>query len=109
MSVHEMRPEADSRDRVTAPGPIEREHPKFRDKDIPVAFATLLQALIVQLMEAQALTVEQGQRVFHGALQKARKSKDQPDVSRLIQHIHDTMPWNKLYALMVRRPKPSKR
>lgn len=108
MSINEMQPEADLRDRVTAPIPIKKEPPKFRNADIPVALATLLQALIVQLMEAQALTVEQGQRVFHGALQKARKSKGQPDVSQLILHVHDTMPWNKFYAAMGqrRRPKP---
>jgi hypothetical protein len=101
-----MQPEADLRDHVTAPDPIEREHPKFRSKDIPVAFAILLLALIVQLIEAQALTVEQGQRVFQGALQNARKSKDRPDVSRLILHIHETMPWKKLYAAVAQRRRP---
>jgi hypothetical protein len=77
--------------------------PKFRGKDIPVAFAIIIQALIVQLMEAKALTVEQGQRVFDGALKKAKKSQDAPDVSRLIQHIHDTLPWDKLYEASARQ------
>ena len=41
MSVNEMQPEAGLRDRVTAPIPIKKEPPKFRNADIPVALATL--------------------------------------------------------------------
>jgi hypothetical protein len=82
-----------------------KDPPKFREKDIPVALATIIQALIVQLMDANALTVEQGQRVFDGALKKAKKSQDAPDVSRLIQHIHDSMPWDKLFAASAQKKK----
>jgi hypothetical protein len=38
--------------------------PKFKDKDIPSGLTTLIQALVVQLIQSKALTVEQGRDGF---------------------------------------------
>lgn len=80
----------------------------FNEKDIPFAITTLVQALIVQLMDANVLTVEQGERVFDGALKRAKKVKDAPDAARLIQHLHETMDFDALYRADALRRKSSR-
>lgn len=70
---------------------------QFSERDIPFAITTLFQALVVQLMGAKVLTVEQADCVFDGAVKRAKKAKDAPDAARLIHHVHDTMDWDKFY------------
>jgi hypothetical protein len=68
------------------------DNPKFAAKDIPFALSTLIQALVYQLMESGALTVEQGQRVFDAAAKRAAKAKGGPgDAVRLIEHLSEQM------------------
>jgi hypothetical protein len=73
------------------------ENPKFRDKDIPFALATLIQTLIVQLMETGALSLEQGQRVFDAAARRVGRRKDSPDAVRLIEFLSDQMKWDEMH------------
>ena len=41
--------------------------PRFREQDIPIAITTLIQVLVLQLIDAEVLTVEQAEQVFDGA------------------------------------------
>ena len=80
------------------------DNPKFAAKDIPFALSTLIQALVTQLMDSGALTVEQGQRVFDAAAKRAAKAKGGPgDAVHLIEHLSEQMQWDKLFAADARR------
>ena len=65
-------------------------------KDFNRAIATILQTLIVQLMESGVLTVEQGQRVFDAAV-KRRRASDEADVADLIEALSEQMKWDEIY------------
>jgi hypothetical protein len=80
--------------------------PKFAAKDIPFALSTLIQALVVQLMDSGALTVEEGQRVFDAAAKRVRRAKNPGDTVRLIEHLSEQMQWDKLFAADARRRRP---
>jgi hypothetical protein len=83
--------------------------PTFQDKDIPFALAALIQALIVQLMEADALTLEQGQRVFDAAAKRAKTAKGAGEAVRLIEFLSDQLPWDEMFAEVARkRPRSDK-
>jgi hypothetical protein len=77
---------------------------KAKDKDISNALAILIQALIVQLMDSELLTVEQGERVFDAAAKKAKAAS--PEVEEVVQYVHDALQWDKLYEASSRRKKP---
>jgi len=66
----------------------------------------LLQALIVQLIESGALTVEDAQREFDLAFQRtAKEIKWLPDASRHLQYIHDNLKWDDYYTLVTLKTK----
>jgi hypothetical protein len=75
-----------------------------KSSDISAGITIILQALIVQLIDAKLLTVEQGQRVFDGALKKAKKAS--PEVHRVVQYVHDALEWDKTYETSARQQKP---
>jgi hypothetical protein len=67
-------------------------------KAIPWAHTVLFQSLIVQLIDAKVLSVENAQRVFDIALQRASKQRERlPDAERLVQYVHDNFRWDDLY------------
>jgi len=67
---------------------------RFREKDIPIAITTLIQVLVVQLIDSEVLTVEQAEQVFDGAAKRSARLKDvAPDAEHVIQHLHDTLNW----------------
>ena len=69
--------------------------PRFREQDIPVAITTLIQVLVVQLIDLEVLTVEQAEQVFDGAAKRSSRLKDTaPDAERVIQHLHDGLDWD---------------
>ena len=81
--------------------------PRFREQDIPVAITTLIQVLVVQLIDSEVLTVE-AEQVFDGAAKRsARLTEAAPDAQRLIQHLHDELNWDKYYKLAADRRKGS--
>jgi hypothetical protein len=83
--------------------PIEPMNAK--DTDISNALAIIIQALVVQLMDAKVLTVAQGQHVFDTAVKKARQAS--PEIAKIVQLVHDVLPWDKLYEVSARaRKKP---
>ena len=66
--------------------------PTFRQNDIPIAIATLVQVLVVQLIDSEVLTVEEAEQVFDGAAKRAARLKDTaPDAERVIHHLHDAL------------------
>ena len=80
--------------------------PRFREQDIPIAITTLLQVLVVQLIDSEVLTVEQAEQVFDGAAKRSARLKDAaPDAERLIQHLHDELNWDKYYKFAADRRK----
>jgi hypothetical protein len=86
------------------------EAPKFAAKDIPFALSTLIQTLVVQLMDSGVLTVEEGQRVFDAAAKRAQRAKNNPgDAVRLIEHLSEQMQWDKLFVADARRKRQKDR
>jgi hypothetical protein len=80
--------------------------PRFREQDIPIAITTLLQVLVVQLIETEVLTVEQAEQVFDAAAKRSARLKDAaPDAERLIQHLHDELNWDRYYKFAADRRK----
>ena len=78
--------------------------PRFREQDIPIAITTLIQVLVLQLIDAEVLTVEQAEQVFDGAAKRTARLKDvAPDAERVIQHLHDELNWDKYYKLAADR------
>ena len=78
--------------------------PRFREQDIPVAITTLIQVLVVQLIDLEVLTVEQAEQVFDGAAKRSGRLKDTaPDAERVIQHLHDGLNWDQYYKLKADR------
>jgi HEAT repeat protein len=78
--------------------------PRFREQDIPIAITTLIQVLVVQLLDSDVLTVEQAEQVFDGAAKRSACLKEAaPDAQRLIQHLHDELNWDKYYKLAANR------
>jgi hypothetical protein len=78
--------------------------PRFREQDIPVAITTLIQVLVVQLIDLEVLTVEQAEQVFDGAAKRSGRLKDTaPDAERVIQHLHDGLNWDQYYKLAADR------
>ena len=76
----------------------DRKQPEFRPTDAMYAHSILFQALLIQLMESEVLTVEHAERVFDIAIQRARKVRDAfPGVEGLIHHLHDNLKWDDLY------------
>ena len=66
--------------------------PTFRQNDIPIAIATLVQVLVVQLIDSEVLTVEEAEQVFDGAAKRSARLKDTaPDAERVIHHLHDAL------------------
>jgi len=45
--------------------------PRFREQDIPIAITTLIQVLVLQLIDSEVLTVEQAEQVFDGAAKRS--------------------------------------
>ena len=60
--------------------------PRFREQDILVAITTLIQVLVVQLLDSNVLTGEQAEQVFDGAAKRSGKDAA-PNAQRLIQHL----------------------
>ncbi len=78
--------------------------PRFREQDIPIAITTLIQVLVLQLIDSEVLTVEQAEQVFDGAAKRSARLKDvAPDAERVIQHLHDELNWDKYYKLAADR------
>lgn len=77
---------------------------KANSHDITTALTIIVQATIVGLMESGAISVEQGQRIFDGALKKAKKAS--PEVVEIVQHVYDNLDWDKLFAASAARKKP---
>jgi len=51
--------------------------------------------LVLQLIDAEVLTVEQAEQVFDGAAKRSARLKDvAPDAERVIQHLHDELNWD---------------
>jgi hypothetical protein len=50
--------------------------PRFREQDIPIAITTLIQVLVLQLIDSEVLTVEQAEQVFDGAAKRSARLKD---------------------------------
>ena len=74
------------------------EPPEFNLHGVIWGHTVLLQALIVQLMESGALTVEAAQRVFALAfLQTAKEINQLPDASRYLQYVHESLKWDDYY------------
>ena len=74
--------------------------PTFRKQDIPIAITTLIQVLVVQLIDSEVLTVEQAEQVFDGAAKRsARLQEIAPDAEGLIQHLHDELNWDRYYKI----------
>lgn len=60
--------------------------------------SVILQSLIIQLIKAKALTVEQAQGVFDAALKQTDAHIEQmPDATRYVQEVHDNFDWDALY------------
>ena len=49
--------------------------PRFREQDIPIAITTLIQVLVLQLIDFEVLTVEQAEQVFDGAAKRSCSPK----------------------------------
>jgi hypothetical protein len=77
---------------------------KAKDADVSTAITIILQALIIQLMDAGVLSVEQGERVFDGALKKAKKAS--PSALQVVEYVHDSLDWDKMYEASLRKKKP---
>ena len=64
----------------------------------------LIQALVVQLIDSEVLTVDQAEQVFDGAAKRTARLKDAaPDAERLIHHRHDALDWDKYYQWAAER------
>jgi len=72
--------------------------PEFRLSDALGAQTVLFQSLIVQLIEARVLTVEQAERVFDAAFKRAKEKAEGAGPARYVTRLHDTLPWDKLYV-----------
>jgi len=85
------------------------DHPAiFTPEGILWSHTVLLQSLIVQLIESGALSVEDAERAFDMALQRARKAGDRlPDAERFMQHVHDNLKWDDFYLLAPQRQRPA--
>jgi hypothetical protein len=60
--------------------------------------------LVLLLIDAEVLTVEQAEQVFDGAAKRSARLKDvAPDAERVIQHLHDELNWDKYYKLAADR------
>jgi hypothetical protein len=96
---HERRILSGPSNRATAAGKaVNMKTPRFREQDIPIAITTLIQVLVVQLLDSDVLTVEQAEQVFDGAAKRSARLKEAaPDAQRLIQHLHDELNWDKYY------------
>ena len=77
-----------------------------KDSDISTGLAIIIQSLIVQLMDAKRLSVAQSEHVFDVALKRAKQSS--PEAQRVVQYVHDTLPWDELYMASARRKKPKR-
>ena len=77
--------------------------PRFREQDIPVAITTLIQVLVVQLIDLEVLTVEQAEQVFDGAAKRSGRLNTAPDAERVIRHLHDGLNWDQYYKLAADR------
>lgn len=59
---------------------------------------TLVQSLIVQLISTKTLSVEDAQRIFDLASERAKKVRGEiPDAERAIQFWHDNLKWDDYY------------
>ena len=76
---------------------------KAQPHDISNGLAILIQSLVVQLMDNQVLTVEQGQRVFDAAEKKAKQAS--PEAAHVVRAVRDVLPWDKLYEAAAKRRK----
>jgi hypothetical protein len=80
--------------------------PTFRENDVPIAITTLIQVLIVQLIDSKVLTVEEAEQVFDGAAKRSARLKDTaPDAERVIHHLHDALNWDMYYRWAADRRK----
>ena len=80
--------------------------PAFRENDVPIAITTLIQVLVVQLINSEVLTVEEAEQVFDGAAKRTARLKDTaPDAERVIHHLHDALDWDKYYKWAADRRK----
>ena len=71
---------------------------KVDPKAIPWAHTVLFQSLIVQLIDAKVLSVENAERVFDIALQSTGKQRERlPDAEVLVQYVHDSLRWDDFY------------
>jgi hypothetical protein len=78
--------------------------PIFTPEGILWSHTVLLQSLIVQLIETGALSVEDAERAFDMALQRAKKAADRlPDADRFMQHVHDNLKWDDFYRSAPKR------
>jgi hypothetical protein len=80
--------------------------PQFSAQGISWGQTVLFQSLIVQLIESRVLPVDQAERVFDIALERAKKGRDQvPDAERYVQHVHDDLQWDHFYRWAAQRRK----
>jgi hypothetical protein len=49
--------------------------PTFRENDVPIAITTLIQVLVLQLIDSEVLTVEEAEQVFDGAAKRTLASR----------------------------------
>ena len=83
---------------------------KFRLNEAHWGQLVLFQSLIVQLIEARVLTVEQAEKIFDRASKRTGKERaTAPDASRYVNHIHDELPWDKLYLWSAAKRRHSRR
>lgn len=72
--------------------------PTFSEGAILWGTTTLIQSLIVQLISTKVLSVEDAQRVFDIALQRAKAARETiPDAESAIQFWHDKLDWDGYY------------
>jgi hypothetical protein len=67
--------------------------PEFRLSEALGAQTALFQSLIVQLIEARVLTVEQAERGFDAAFKRTKERAGASGASRYVSHLHDRLPW----------------
>ena len=83
---------------------------KFRLNEARWGQVVLFQSLIMQLIEARVLTVEQAERIFDRASKRTGKERaTAPDASRFVNYLHDQIPWDKLYLWSAARRRRSRR
>ena len=100
---HEKENSASLQGATAAGKAVNVKAPRFREQDIPVAITTLIQVLVVQLIDLEVLTVEQAEQVFDGAAKRSSRLKAAPDAERVIQHLHDGLNWDQYYKLAADR------